>query len=119
MVDYRTTRFEEVVHDVDVVLDLVGGEMQERSWQVLKPGGILVSAISSLDPKKAKPHEVRSTFFISHPSMTQLSEIAKLIDAGKVKAAIQTVLSLREVRKGHEMLQAGHVQGKIVLQIAS
>jgi len=119
VVDYRNTRFEEAVHDVDVVLDLVGGETQERSFQVLKPGGILVSTVSTPDAEKAKSHGIRSTHVMFHENAAQLREIAKLIDAGQVKTVIETVLPLQEVRKGQEMLQEGHAQGKIVLQVAN
>jgi NADPH:quinone reductase-like Zn-dependent oxidoreductase len=119
VVDYRNTRFEEVVHDVDVVLDLVGGETQERSFQVLKPGGILVSTVSEPDVDKAKLCGICSTHVMFHESSTQLREIAKLIDAGQVKTVIGTVLPLQEVRKGQEMLQKGQAQGKIVLQVAN
>jgi NADPH:quinone reductase-like Zn-dependent oxidoreductase len=119
VVDYQHTRFEEVVHDVDAVLDLVGGETQERSFQVLKSGGILVSTVSTPDAEKAKSHGVRSTQMMFHQDATQLREIAKLIDAGQVKTAAETVLPLQEARKGQEMLKEGHVQGKIVLQVAN
>jgi NADPH:quinone reductase-like Zn-dependent oxidoreductase len=119
VVDYHNTRFEDAVHDVDVVLDLVGGETQERSFQVLKPGGIIVSTVSTPDAEKAKSHGVRSASIMFHQDAAQLREIAKLIDAGQVKTVIETVLPLQEARKGQEMLQDGHAQGKIVLQVAN
>ncbi len=119
VVDYRTTRFEEVVHEVDVVLDLVGGETQERSWPVLKSGGIIVSTVSPPDAGIATSHSVRSAHFGAQAIAAQLSKIAALIDAGQVKTVVETVLPLQEARRGHEMLQEGHVQGKIVLQTTS
>jgi NADPH:quinone reductase-like Zn-dependent oxidoreductase len=119
VIDYRTTRFEEAVQNVDVVLDLVGGETQERSWQVLKPGGILVSTVSPPNAETAASYKVRSDYFSAQAIASQLQEIANLIDAGRVKTVVETVLPLQDVRHGHEMLQSGYVQGKIVLQVSA
>lgn len=118
-VDYRATQFEDVVHDVDVVLDLLGGETQERSWQVLKPGGILVSTVASPDAQTATSRGVRGEQVFVQANTAQLSEIANSIDSGQVKTLVETVLPLQEARQGHEMIQSGHNRGKMVLQIAN
>ena len=115
--DYEKTRFEDVVHDVDVVLDTLGGDTQNRSWKVLKKGGILVSIVSPPSAEEAAKHGVRSAFF-SHPSSSQLSEIAKLVDAGKLKPVVETVLPLSDARRAHELNETGHARGKIVLKVA-
>ena len=117
-VDYRKTRFEDVVRDVDVVLDTVGGETQERSFKVLKKGGILVSLVQPPSQESATKYGVRALFYGGHASSSDLAEIAKLIDDGKVKTVVETVLPLAEVRRAHELSETGHARGKIVLKVA-
>ena len=117
-IDYEKTSFEDVVHDVDVVLDTLGGDTQSRSWKVLKKGGILVSIVAPPSADEAARLGVRSAFFSAHPSSSQLSEIAKLVDAGKLKPVVETVLPLSEARQAHELNETGHARGKIVLKVA-
>ncbi len=117
VIDYRTTRFEEVVRNVDVVLDAMGGDTQQRSWQVLKKGGILVATLGISSPAAAREHEVRGQGVSVHADSAQLTQIAALIDAGDLKPAVTTVLPLAEAARAHELSQAGHVRGKIVLQV--
>lgn len=117
-IDYTRTRFEQVAKEVDVVLDTIGGETQERSWQVLKPGGILVSVISPPPEATATAHGVRSAFVFIHPSGPQLTQIAQLIDQGQMKPIIHTVLPLREARQAQVISQGGHARGKLVLHVA-
>ncbi|MEN6334935.1 MAG: NADP-dependent oxidoreductase [Phycisphaerales bacterium] len=116
-IDYQSVAFETVVQDVDVVLDPIGGETQERSWSVLKKGGILVSIVQPPSEKEAAAHGVRQAFRYLDPKREQLEEIAKLVDAKKVRAIVDIILPLAEARRAHEMSQAGHVRGKIVLKI--
>lgn len=104
--------------DVDVVFDTIGGDTQERSWQVLKPGGILVSVVSPPSEAIATAHGVRCAFVFIRPSGRQLTEIAELIDAGKMKPIIHTVLPLAEARQAHAISQGGHARGKIVFHVA-
>jgi NADPH:quinone reductase-like Zn-dependent oxidoreductase len=117
-VDYQQTRFEDVVHDADVVLDTIGGDTQERSFKALKKGGILVSIVQPPSQELAAKHGVRALFYGGHPSSSDLAEIARLIDAGKVKTVVETVLPLAEARRAHELSQSGHARGKIVLKAA-
>src|SRR5438876_11712735 len=117
-IDYEKTRFEDVVHDVDVVLDTLAGDIQNRSWKVLKKGGILVSIVAPPSADEAAKHSVRSAFFSAHPSSSQLSEIAKLVDAGKLKSVVETVLPLSDARRAHELSEKGHARGKTVLKVA-
>ena len=117
-IDYTQTRFEEAVKNVDVVFDTIGGDTQERSWQVLKPGGILVSVVSPPSETVAIERGVRSAFVFIHPSGEQLTTIAQLIDTGQMKPILHTVLPLREVRQAHTISQGGHARGKIVLHVA-
>jgi len=112
VVNYKITKFEDVVPPVDAVLDAVGGETQHRSFRVLKPDGILVSVISP------PPQRVgfRSEFFLADVTATRLDTLARLLDGQKLTTAVGTALPLEEARKAHEMLAgAPHKRGKIVL----
>jgi NADPH:quinone reductase-like Zn-dependent oxidoreductase len=118
IIDYQKTRFEDVVHDADVVLDTIGGDTQERSFKVLKKGGILVSIVQTPSQELAAKYGVRALFYGGHPSSSDLTEIARLIDSGKVKVVVETVLPLAEARRAQELSQSGHARGKIVLKAA-
>jgi NADPH:quinone reductase-like Zn-dependent oxidoreductase len=112
VVNYKTTKFEDVVPPVDAVLDTVGGETQQRSFRALKPGGILVSVISP----PAQHTGFRSEFFLVDVTTTRLDTLAGLLDSRKLATEVGTVLPLEEARKAHEMLAgAPHKRGKIVL----
>lgn len=117
VIDYQTTRFEDVVEPVDVVFDTIGGDVQERSWQVVKPGGILVSVVSPPSEEKAAAHQCRSAYVFIQPRADWLTEIAQLIDAGQVKPIVETVLPLDQAVEAHKLSQTGHTRGKIVFQV--
>ncbi len=116
-IDYQATQFETVVHDVDVVLDTIGGDTQVRSFGVLRKDGFLVSIVEPPSEELAAQHGVRSKMVGVLPNGTQLREIAALIDSGKVKPFVETVLPLSEARQAHEMSKSGRTRGKIVLQV--
>jgi len=118
MIDYRTTKFEEAVHDVDVVLDTMAGDTRQRSWQVLKKGGILVATLGISDQEIEQQQGVRGGGLMVHPDFDQLTQIATLIDDGNLKPTVTTVLPLEEAARAHELNQTGHVRGKIVLQVS-
>lgn len=117
VIDYRATRFDEVVRDVDVILDTVGGETQERSWKVLKTGGILVSLVQPPSPERAAERGARGVMIRQKPNSAQLARIGELVANGRVKVNIETVLPLWEARKAQELSQRGHAGGKIVLEV--
>jgi NADPH:quinone reductase-like Zn-dependent oxidoreductase len=117
VIDYQTTRFEDGLELVDVVFDTIGGDVQERSWQVVKPGGILVSIVSPPSEEKAAAHHCRSAYVFIQPRADWLAEMARLIDAGQVKAIVETVLPLNQAVEAHKLSQGGHTRGKIVLQV--
>jgi|SRR5579871_418399 len=116
-IDYSKTRFEDVVRDVDVVLDTMGGETQERSLKVLKKGGILVSLVQPPSAEHAAKYGVRAVMLRGHKSAADLMEIAQLIDSGRVKVFVETIVPLAEARRAHELSESGHVRGKIVLKV--
>jgi NADPH:quinone reductase-like Zn-dependent oxidoreductase len=118
IIDYTATRFEEVVHGVDVVFDTVGGDTLERSWQVVRPGGVLVSVVSPQPSfAEAKAHDVRPFWFVVEPNREQLIQIGTLIDAGQLRPIIDTILPLSQARQAYEQGARGHTRGKIVLQL--
>jgi NADPH:quinone reductase-like Zn-dependent oxidoreductase len=116
-IDYTQQRFEDVARNIDIVLDTIGGETQERSLSVLKKGGVLVSLVQPPSEEKAKELGVRAAFVAGHPSGAQLAEIAKMIDSGKLAPVIDRILPLSEVLRAHELSEPGHVRGKIVLRV--
>jgi NADPH:quinone reductase-like Zn-dependent oxidoreductase len=120
VVDYRTERFEESLTGVDIVLDTVGGDTQQRSLQVLKPGGILVSVVSPVSETAQKRYGIRAAYFYVDVTTTRLNKITELFESGKLTTDVGTVLPLEEARKAHEMLgRAPRRRGKIVLSIAA
>ena len=115
VIDYRKTRFEQAVPPVDIVLDLVGGDTRERSYQIVKPGGVLVSVVSPAVPDASK--HVRSLFFLVDVTTERLNRISEKFNSGQLVTHVGTVLPLEQARTAHEMLAgAPHQPGKIVLQ---
>jgi NADPH:quinone reductase-like Zn-dependent oxidoreductase len=118
-IDYTQQRFENVARNIDAVFDTIGGETQERSWQVLKKGGALLSVVQPPSAEKAKALGVRAAFVASHPNGDQLAEITKIIEAGKLAPIINRILPLSEARRAHELSQSGHTHGKIVMRVSN
>jgi NADPH:quinone reductase-like Zn-dependent oxidoreductase len=120
VVDFQTQRFEELLSGMDVVLDTVGGDTLQRSLQVLKPGGILVSSVSPVPDTAQKSYGIRAVFFYVEVTTERLNKITELFDSRKLITNVGTVLPLEEARVAHEMLGGlPHQRGKIVLSIAA
>jgi len=121
VIDYRIQRFEEEVRDADAVIDLVGGETQDRSFQVLRRGGKLISAVSRPDQDLAERHGVEATFFLVNVTRQHLTEIARLVDGGKLRTNVGALLPLADAREAHFMLERVRPQpkGKIVLAVGA
>jgi NADPH:quinone reductase-like Zn-dependent oxidoreductase len=117
VIDYRTERFENRVRGADAVIDLVGGDTQQRSFQVLRRGGKLISAVSEPDQGLALRHGVEAAFFLVEVTAEELAEIARLIDDGKLRTRVGVVLSLADAAQAHLMLEGlkPRPKGKIVL----
>ena len=118
-IDYKAQRFEDLARDIDLVFDLIAGETQRRSWSVLKPGGILVSTLQKPDEQEAQRHRARGTNYMAKPNGAQLGEIARLIDAGKVRPVVAATMPLAEAARAQELLEREHIRGKVVLTIAA
>jgi NADPH:quinone reductase-like Zn-dependent oxidoreductase len=119
VIDYERERFEDQVHDVDLVLDLVAGETQARSWNVLREGGTLVSTLSEPSQRDAKEHHARGESYLAQPNARELQQIAKWIEEGKVRPVVSETVPFDEVARAQERLEEDHVRGKVVLRIAS
>jgi NADPH:quinone reductase-like Zn-dependent oxidoreductase len=115
-IDYKKAKFEDKVSGVDVVFDTVGGDTQERAFQTLKRGGFLVSTVSPPSTEKAKEFGVTVAMVQMMPKPDQLAEINRLVESGKLKVRVATVLPLVEVKKAHQLSAEGHADGKIILQ---
>ena len=115
-IDYQKERFESA-GPFDLVLDLVGGETQERSWSALKQGGTLISTLSEPSKERAAERQARAARYTTEPDGRQLAEIGRLIDEGKVEVAVDTVFELAQARRAQDYQAGGHPRGKIVLQV--
>ena len=114
-IDYTRQSFEELVKDVDVVFDTVGGDTMERSFQTLKKNGFLVTSVAFPSEEKAKQYGIRTARVFCKPNAEELNKISELIEAGKVEARVATVLPLAEVKQALDLSESGHAAGKIVL----
>jgi NADPH:quinone reductase-like Zn-dependent oxidoreductase len=121
VLDHRAQRFEEEVRDADAVFDLVGGETQRRSFQVLRRGGKLISAVSPPDQHLAQSHGVEAAFFLVEVTSRYLADIAGLIDEGKLRTHVGVVLPLADAREAHFMLEGlqPRPKGKIVFAVGA
>jgi len=119
VIDYARERFEQKVKDVDAVLDTIGGDTQQRSWCVLRRGGILVSIVSPPPAGEPASLGLRGAWFIVEPNRAQLIHLTGLIDNGTLRVFVGAVLPLAKAREAFEQASAGHKRGKIVLQVAA
>jgi NADPH:quinone reductase-like Zn-dependent oxidoreductase len=117
VIDYRTTRFAEVVKNADLVVDTIGGATQEDSWSVLKPGGMLVATATPPSPERAQAAGVRSSFIFTVPSGAVLEELALLIDSGQLRPLVGREMALADTARAHALLESGQAKGKIVLHV--
>jgi N-ethylmaleimide reductase len=119
-IDYRTTRFEDMVHDADLVFDCVGGELASRSVPVIRKGGRLVSIASPPSAEVAElaaTHDVQSSFFPGDPRHDTLRQITDLIDAGTLRVIVTEQYPLARAADALAKNQQGHTRGKILLTI--
>jgi NADPH:quinone reductase-like Zn-dependent oxidoreductase len=116
-IDYTKEKFEDICHDFDLVIDLIGGETQSRSWQVLGKGGRLVSTLEMPDAHHPQAADKTGTRFTARPDGVELAEIAGLIEAGQVRVCIQEAFELEEAATALDVIANQHVHGKVVLRI--
>jgi NADPH:quinone reductase-like Zn-dependent oxidoreductase len=115
VIDYHASRFEDRTEKVDVVFDGVGGETLDRSWNMLKPGGRMVT-IASIDDTAEQ--RVKDVFFIVEPNQPQLAEVAKMLDAGALRTFVNAVVPLQEASNAYSgTLAKKRGYGKVVITI--
>jgi NADPH:quinone reductase-like Zn-dependent oxidoreductase len=120
VVDYTAVRFEDVLHDLDVVFDTVGGEVTDRSWGVLRPGGMLVVIAGGPDTDTAEARGVR-TSGTQAPQVTSpiLQELARLVESGDLHPQVGRTFPLADAAGAHALSETGHGHGRIVLHVST
>lgn len=117
-IDYAHERFEDLVGHVDIVLDTVGGETRQRSWQVLKPGGILVSTEGAADPVVSPSPDIQGVpIFVTPRDSAQLRRIGELLDHGLIQPPVVELFALKDAAQVHQAVQHDRRRGKFVLQV--
>ncbi|WP_128515084.1 NADP-dependent oxidoreductase [Tabrizicola thermarum] len=117
VIDYRCQDFASVAKDMDVVFDTLGGEVQEKSWSVLKPGGMLVSITDRPSEERAKAEGKRAGYVFIDPNAAILTELARMVDAGQVRPVIGAEFGLNDTAKAQELSETGRATGKIVIYV--
>lgn len=117
VIDYHATPFEAVAKEVDVVLDLVGGETQARSFGVLKAGGYLVTTVQPPSEEMARQHLVHAVMLLMQPWTQGLTQLAELLDAGTIRTVVTKTYPLSQARDAWAEHLSGHTRGKVVLEV--
>lgn len=119
VIDYKTEQFEDVLSDYDIVLDALGGEVLEKSYQVLKKGGYLVSIAGMPSEDDAAKYGVNASSYWLEPQGDQLQELASLYEKGQLKPIIGEVFDLSEqgLQDAHALSETHHAKGKIVIRV--
>ena len=118
VIDYNATRFETVLSDMDVVIDTVGGDLPERSWKVIRPGGIFVTVAARLAQDAGKAQNIRAVN-AGRASTDKLKQVSGLIEAKQLNPVTGALFPLDEARQAQALSQAGHGRGRIILQIGN
>ncbi len=119
VINYAEDHFCDMIANVDVVLDTVGGKTQEDSWSVLGFGGTLVSIVSPPSQEKAEDANAHGAYFFARPNAKYLVELAKLLDSGEIRPVIGHEFPLEDIQEAHKISQLRHARGKIVIHVAS
>jgi NADPH:quinone reductase-like Zn-dependent oxidoreductase len=114
-IDYRASRFEDLVQNVDVVFDTVGGDTLDRSWSVLRPGGRLVTVVSTAE--NSTDGRVKKAFFIVEPNQEQLTEVSRRIAQGQLRTVVDAVIPLSEAPLAYRGELERQGRGKIVVAL--
>lgn len=117
VIDYERQRIEDAARDADLCADLVGGEFGRRALACVKKGGSMVSTVQPPDQKLSSEKGIQSKMMLMRPKSEQLREIARLIDAGRVKVRVAKVMSLERAAEAEELNRRHEIEGKIVLKV--
>lgn len=118
VIDYKRERFEDKVHDVDSVVDLVGGDTAARSYGVVKRGGVLVSTVQAPDEAAAQRTGIRAERIFMKRNSADLAELAQLVAKGAVRPRMDKTLSLSQAKEAQELSEEGKTEGKVILKVA-
>ena len=115
--DYKTTPFESVASNLDVVLDTVGGDVQQRSYAVLKPGGYLIAIAQPPSPAEAQKHGVHALFFSTDSSLDTLQQLTPLVESGQLKPHVAKTYPLSSASQAWQDITTSHIEGKVVFAV--
>ena len=116
VIDYNATAFETTVRDVDLVIDTVGGDIPDRSWQVLKSGGVFITIAARLAVDAGQKQGVRA-MGSGRAAGDQLKTISELLESNTLRPVVGAVFPLADARKAHALSQTGHGRGRIILHV--
>ncbi len=119
VINYQLEDFSEILHDYDFVLDSMGGDVQSKSYKVLKPKGKLVSIAQPPNEEEAKEHDVEAGFLWLDPQGAQLQKLADMFEAGELKAVVGETFNFNEksLQDAHALSETHHARGKIVIKV--
>lgn len=117
IIDYKTQKFEKLIKDYDAVFDNVGGETGDKSFQVLKKGGVIVSMLGQPSPELAEKYGVTAIGQGTQTDTAHLKRLADLVDSGKVKVHVDKVFPLEQAQVAFNYQEKTHPRGKVVLKI--
>jgi NADPH:quinone reductase-like Zn-dependent oxidoreductase len=116
VIDYNALQFEDVLHDLDAVIDTVGGDLPERSMKVLRREGVFVTVAAQVTPEMGLANGVRIVR-VGRTAMENFTQINELLAAKKIWPVVGAVFPLAQARQAHELSQTGHGRGRIVLNM--
>ncbi len=117
--DYKAQPFEEVINNIDIVLDTVGGNNIERSFEVVKKGGTVITLPSNTSEgivEKAKEKGINGFFFLVQSNGEDMQQIASLLESGTLKAHVSGIYNFGQIGKAHQQIETGSTKGKIVIK---
>lgn len=117
VIDYKTQKFEDLLKDFDAVFDTVGGETVEKSFKVLKKGGIIVSMLGQPNPELAKQYGVSAIGQNTRIDNKTLERLTELVEKGVVKPQVDKVYPLDQTKDAFEYLEKAHPRGKVVVAV--
>jgi len=116
-IDYKAQRLRDVLHNIDLVFDTMGGDTREESWHVMAPGGLLVSIASDPSKSAAQWPRLRSAFLFIQPNAPVLEQLAHMVEQGQLRPVIGAEFALQDIQKAHALSETGHATGKIALYV--
>ncbi|MGG3624540.1 NADP-dependent oxidoreductase [Bacillus gobiensis] len=118
VIDYQRDNFVTSTQPVDLILDTIGGKVLQKSFDLVKAGGKLISLVEPPNEEEARGKGIKAYFFSVQPNGNQLSKISKYYIEGKIKPVVQNVIPFEKAADAHRMIESRHTRGKIVLEIA-